>query len=111
MKRMILAVALSHAVSAAPLSAPAPPPLCTVVATASPAIVGRWLTVQLKPGCPPNGVARLRLVSKLGGSQPDFPPGLYTLYPGQTFRKVALSWWSLVWVDRIGREWRVSEQQ
>jgi hypothetical protein len=106
MRRIILPLLALLLTSA---SSPPSTPLCRVEAHVSSAIVGRTLTVFLKPGCPANGVAHLKLTSKLGGSQPDFPPGVYTLRPHQTLRKVALEWWSLVWIDRIGREWRVPE--
>lgn len=110
--RAALLIGAAILFSLAPLAAPAPgPPLCRVQASATPArILGRVLTVQLRPGCPPGGLARLRLESTLGGSQPDNPPGVYTLRPGMVLKRAVLPWWHLSWIDRSGRAWPVPEQ-
>lgn len=104
-----LLVALAGLTAALPMPPPTPPPLCRVQVTGEPHALGRVLTVRLRPECPPGSVARVRLESRWGGSQPDNPPGVYTLHPGMTLRRVVLSWWWVGWVDASGRSWRVPE--
>lgn len=105
-----LLAALAMPVAALP---PLPPTvtLCRVQVTSDPHPLGRLLTVRLRPDCPPGSVARVRLDSRWGGSQPDDPPGAYTLRPGQTLQRMALPWWWLSWIDRSGRTWRVMEPE
>ena len=92
-------------------SADLPRPLCRVQVSTGPHWLGRELSVTPRPGCPVDGVAYLRLSSGFGGSQPDNPPGRYTLKPGQVFRVAVLDWWHLDWQARSGKWWRVPEGQ
>lgn len=62
---MIVGLLLSQPAGAVLVATPRPsPPLCRVTAEYRPAWWGsdfRRVTVQLAPGCPPNGIARVRL--------------------------------------------------
>ncbi|MVN88646.1 hypothetical protein GO986_18070 [Deinococcus sp. HMF7620] len=87
--RLILPVLFVAALS---LSA-APTPTCLARVTAQPSFPGRLVTVRVPPSCPPGGRAYVRFVSRTG-TQPDSPPGFFTLRPGQQLtRRVPASWW------------------
>ena len=92
--------------------APASAPLCRVqvITPDHPGDFQRRLTVRVRPGCPPNGFARVRLASKLGGRLPDDPPGAYVLRPGQELRRVALRWWRVEWLSASGTPYTVREE-
>ena len=80
LKSTLLAV-LMFGTAATSNAPPAPPPLCRVQASATPSPVP-WLTsitVTLRPRCPLNGSAQVRLLSDLGSTDP--PVGWLTLTP------------------------------
>lgn len=68
-------------------------PVCAVQVTTRSSWPGRIVTVTPAPGCPPNGRAFIRFVSRTG-SQPDSPPGFFPLQSGQQLtRRVPRDWW------------------
>lgn len=110
---LLLALLAGARTSGAPVPVLPParsdPPLCRVQAFAKPVPLGRRLTFALRPECPLNSVAHVRLSSRWGGSLPGNPPGVYTLRPGQTLTYTVLNHWWLDWRDRSKRLWRVPE--
>ena len=102
---LLLAFSLASLARAAP-----EPILCRVEVTSHPTTLGRQVSIQVRPDCPPGGVARVRLASQLGGSLPDNPPGVYTLRPGQKLRRTVLRWWWVEWLSASGRPYRVPER-
>lgn len=95
----------------APAAPAAPVLLCRVLVTSTPrGNMLRTLTIELRPDCPPHGVAYVRLASALGGHLPDDPPGAYSLRPGQTLRRVALPWWHVEWLSASNKPYRVREE-
>lgn len=97
----MLTLLLASTVSAA---APAPfTPTCTITLTASTSrfAPGRLVTVQPIQDC--QGAAYVRFASRTG-TQPDAPPGLFTLRPGERLtRRVPADWW-VEWRDK-GLRW------
>lgn len=107
-----------------PVARAAPePPLCTVQAVYRP-VSWPWftpegerlrrITVELKPGCPPDGVAYVRFMNPLTGrTLPE--RGFYTLTRTQpslsvprVFGSGVLPSWGAWWVKpRTGQEWQV----
>ena len=68
-------------------------PKCRVQVTSKPAWLGRIVTVQPSPTCPIGTTAYIRFRSRFG-SQPDSPPGYFTLKRGQKLtRRVPRDWW------------------
>lgn len=68
-------------------------PVCAVQVTTRSSWPGRIVTVTPAPGCPPNGKAFFRFASRTG-TQPDSPPGVFSLKPGdQLTRRVPRDWW------------------
>ncbi|RJF68976.1 hypothetical protein D3875_21850 [Deinococcus cavernae] len=74
----------------------------------------RRITVELKPGCPPDGVAYIRFMNPITGRVlPE--RGLYTLTRTQpalnvprTFGSGVLPTWEVWWVKPLtAQEWRV----
>ena len=98
----------------APSSATAqsgPQPLCRVVAVSYsiPIPPLRSLTLTLRPGCPPNGHADVRLHSSSGATDPAYGFNLLTPdTPTITYSGV-LSNWLAEWQDASGRTWHVRE--
>lgn len=110
---LLLSAALLLPVAAFAQFARAPAPtLCRVQVTTPdhPRDFQRRLTIRVRPGCPPGGLARVRLVSQLGGSLPDDPPGAYTLRPGQELRRTVLRWWHVAWLSASGKPYPVREE-
>lgn len=99
--RLMLTLLLASTVSAA---APAPfTPTCTITLTASTSrfAPGRLVTVRPEASC--QGAAYVRFASRTG-TQPDAPPGLFTLRPGERLtRRVPVDWW-VEWRDK-GLRW------
>lgn len=98
----MLTLLLASAVSAA---APAPTfvPTCTITLRASTSrlLPGRLVTVQPAEDC--RGAAYVRFASRTG-TQPDAPPGHFTLRPGERLtRRVPTDWW-VEWRDK-GLRW------
>lgn len=93
---------------------PTPQPIyCRVTASSVIHPLGRVVTVTLRDGCPPGGIARIRLASGLGGSQPDSPPGAYTLRPlpgRNSLTRVVLPWWWVQWISASGTPYTVPEE-
>lgn len=65
---------------------------------------GRLVSLTPSPSCPKNGVAAVRFRSNWS-TQPDAPPGFFTLRPGAKItRRVPGDWWievrskGLVWI-------------
>lgn len=110
---LLLSAALVLPVAALAQFARAPAPtLCRVqvITPDHPGDFQRRLTIRLRPGCPPNGFARVRLASKLGGRLPDDPPGAYVLRPGQELRRTVLRWWRVEWLSASGTPYTVREE-
>lgn len=100
----LLTLLLGAGVLAAPSSAPTFTPTCAVKAVASTQwwLPGQLVTVTPLP-CASGGRAYVRFRSRTG-SQPDAPPGFFTLREGQRVtRRVPDGWWveardkSLLW--------------
>lgn len=92
---LLLTFLLGAGVLAAPSSITTYTPTCAVKAVASPSVwyqPGRLVTV--KPvNCPENGRAYVRFRSRTG-SQPDAPPGYFTLRADQELtHRVPADWW------------------
>lgn len=109
----LLGLLLLSGAVALPALPPIPKPTyCRVEASSTLHPLGRVVTVTLRPGCPPGGLARVRLASGLGGSQPDSPPGAYTLrpFPGRdSLSRVVLPWWWVQWLSASGTPYTVPE--
>ncbi|WP_288403811.1 hypothetical protein [uncultured Deinococcus sp.] len=108
----LLAALLGGGMALSLAAAPAPV-LCRVTASSVIHPLGRAVTVTLRPGCPPGGLARIRLASGLGGSQPDSPPGAYTLRPlpgRDSLTRVVLPWWWVQWLSASGTPYPVPEE-
>jgi hypothetical protein len=90
--------------SAALAAAPTPfTPTCTIRVSSSTSryVPGRLVTVTPAEGC--RGAAYVRFASRTG-TQPDAPPGLFTLRPGERVtRRVPADWW-IEWRDK-GLRW------
>lgn len=98
--RLLIPLLLASALSAA---APAYTPTCTIRVSTSTSryLPGRLVTVQAAQGC--QGAAYVRFASRTG-TQPDAPPGLFTLRPGDRLtRRVPTDWW-IEWRDK-GLRW------
>ncbi len=70
---LIGAALLLPTLATASIAGPAPdPPLCTVKAEATPSLLPGFyrVTIALRPDCPRNAVADVRLESYLGGQYP-----------------------------------------
>ena len=106
MFRPVLAALLLGAVAAAPL--PKPPPLCRVVASATPEMVPGLYTIRATVDttlsglpCPPDGYAYVRLQS--GRTYP-----LTLVLPNVPFERSGIPWyWRLDWRSQSGRMYRV----
>lgn len=82
--------------------------VCTAVVTSRASWPGRIVTVTVPPTCPAGGRAFVRFASRTG-SQPDSPPGHFTLERGQQLtRRVPTSWW-VEGRDRFTRWSRIKE--
>ena len=105
------ALLLGLLVSAAPPGPAAPAPLCHVRAVSAgiPMPPLRVIIVGLRPGCPPNGHALIRLVSDSGATDPaDGYAELNNADPSMTYRGV-LPGWKLVWKAQSERYYTVPE--
>lgn len=130
MKRflLLLAAALFLRADALPITTTATPPLlCRVTASYTPVPWPAWaepedrfrrITVRLRPGCPPDGVARVHLVNRDSGRRlPEY--GEYTLsaarprlsIPGNPPYAVTTPGWEVYWRAVSGRPYRVPQTQ
>jgi len=103
---LLLGLLLSAALPAAP-----GPPLCRVVATVRgiPFPPLRSITLTLRPDCPPDGHAFVRLKSSSGATDPTSSwDELTRLNPAILFRGV-LPHWVAEWQAGSGKTYRIPE--
>lgn len=104
----------------------ASPPLCRVTASYTPVPWPGWaepedrfrrIAVKLRPGCPPDGVARVHLVNRDSGRRlPEY--GEYTLsaarprlsIPGNPPYAVTTPGWEVYWRAASGKPWPVFQK-
>ncbi|MBB5234487.1 hypothetical protein [Deinococcus budaensis] len=107
-----LALLLGALLLAAPPTVSPPAPVCRAQVTARPSTfpwLGRIVVVTPRADCPKSGVLKFRFRSPTG-TQPDAPPGFFTLKRGQKLtRRVPARWW-VEELDR-GRWQRVPERR
>lgn len=125
MTRSLLLLAALLLPADAALRGPAPPPLCRVTASYTPASWPAWaapekrfrrITVQLRPGCPVGGVARVYLVNAVSGRRlPE--SGHYTLsaarprlnIPNSPPYALTTPGWTVYW-QGAARSWPVFQR-
>jgi len=122
-----LLVALTGAAFLSVTESAPDPPLCRVTAEYRPVSWPTWaepeerfrrITVRLRPGCPPNGIARVHLFNVTSGRRlPE--SGSYTLttdrpaltIPGTPAYAVTTPGWDVFWKANNGRLWSVPQTQ
>lgn len=96
------AVAIAAAgVVATPSTAP---PLCRVQASSAPSRLPGFydVTIELRPDCPPNAVADVRLESYVGGTWPR--KGWFRVTKARPLKRSGIPWyWRVAWRSASGQ--------
>lgn len=80
------------------------PPLCRVIATTTQDTIPGFytVTVRLRPGCPQDAVANVRLESYVGGGHPSEPIWLRITYTEPLIRSGVPWYWRGSWESKSG---------